>query len=138
MANAGSFSGVAEGTFYAANLKNNVTISANATLCAQRSVTKHVGSSLCGCVCALLLHHYRQRPYCRYCSACGQLRSSVQPTDVATSKGCRSCNPYRRSYGTLVGEPVILVATGIGPGAAIICLAEVSTLLYISWHSSTG
>ena len=36
VATAGSFSGVAEGTFYAANLKNNVTISANATLCAQR------------------------------------------------------------------------------------------------------
>ena len=35
---AGSFSGVAEGTFYAANLKNNVTINANATLCAQRFV----------------------------------------------------------------------------------------------------
>ncbi len=30
-----------------------------------------------------------------------------------------------RQYGTLVGEPVILVATGIGPTAAAICLAEV-------------
>jgi hypothetical protein len=46
-------------------------------------------------------------------------------------------NPHCRSYGTLVGEPVILVATGIGPGAAIICLAEVSTPLYITWHWMT-
>lgn len=61
---AGSFTGVAEGTFYAANLKNAVSINANDTLCASRS------------------------------------------------------------YGTLVGEPVILVATGIGPTAAAICLAE--------------
>lgn len=35
---AGSFTGVAEGTFYAANLKNGVTISSNDTVCAQRLV----------------------------------------------------------------------------------------------------
>ncbi len=32
--------------------------------------------------------------------------------------------PYR-SYGTLAGEPVILVATGIGSAATAMCLAEV-------------
>ena len=32
-----------------------------------------------------------------------------------------------REYGTLVGEPVVLIATGIGPVATAICLAEVST-----------
>lgn len=31
-----------------------------------------------------------------------------------------------RAYGTLVGNPVVLVSTGIGPVAAAICLAEVS------------
>jgi len=33
---AGSFTGVAEGTFYAANLKNAKTVNANDTLCASR------------------------------------------------------------------------------------------------------
>lgn len=72
-----------------------------------------------------MLRQYRQL---RAADSAARAPSCVHlcsPLDVATSKGRTSLNPLCRSYGTLVGEPVILVATGIGPGAAIICLAEV-------------
>jgi hypothetical protein len=117
VATAGSFSGVAEGTFYAANLKNNVTINANATLCAQRSVASHMTVSM-PVIGQCWQWFAAESPAAVVCSA-------GFGTSIATNDQYAALNPTCRSYGTLVGEPVILVSTGIGPGAAIICLAEV-------------
>ena len=100
---AGSFTGVAEGTFYAANLKHAVTVSANDTLCATRYFKTGPWHELTGI--SPIKSWWGQSS--RHVSNKAQINLYIQ-----TKRSCRprseNISPeeymWRRQYGVLVGE----------------------------------